>query len=89
MGCMHPIISIQGLNKTYADGFQALKSVDLEVDRGEIFGLLGPNGAGKTTLISTICGITVPSSGTITVGGHDTQTAFRAARSRSAARPMS
>lgn len=77
---MSPIISIQNLSKTYATGFQALKTVDLAIDKGEIFALLGPNGAGKTTLISIVCGIVMPSSGTVTVGGHDIQSDFRAAR---------
>ncbi|MFC3692684.1 ABC transporter ATP-binding protein [Chenggangzhangella methanolivorans] len=77
---MSPIISITGLAKTYATGFQALKSVDLEIEKGEIFALLGPNGAGKTTLISIVCGIVMPSEGTVTVGGHDIQSDFRAAR---------
>jgi len=67
-------------SKAYEGGFNALRSVDLEIEQGEILALLGPNGAGKTTLISTICGITVPTSGAISVGGHDTQTEFRAAR---------
>jgi ABC-2 type transport system ATP-binding protein len=78
---MSAIVSVNNLRKTFAGGFEALKSVNLDIDEGEILALLGPNGAGKTTLISTICGITVPTSGTITVGGHDTQPAFRAARS--------
>ena len=77
---MASIVSVQNLRKTYAGGFEALKSVNLEIEEGEILALLGPNGAGKTTLISTICGITVPTSGTVTVAGHDTQTDFRAAR---------
>jgi ABC-2 type transport system ATP-binding protein len=62
-----PIISIQGLTKTYASGFQALKGIDLEIREGEIFALLGPNGAGKTTLISIICGIVNASAGRVTV----------------------
>ena len=78
---MHPVISIQGLNKTYAGGFQALKSVDLEIDKGEIFGLLGPNGAGKTTLINIVCGIVNPTSGTALVNGCDIITEFRQTRS--------
>ncbi len=78
---MSAIVSVRNLRKAYAGGFEALKSVNLEIEEGEILALLGPNGAGKTTLISTICGITVPTSGTITVGGHDTQSDFRAARS--------
>jgi ABC-2 type transport system ATP-binding protein len=75
-----PIISIAGLSKTYASGFQALKTVDLEIRRGEIFALLGPNGAGKTTLISIVCGIVNPSTGRVTVGGHDIIRDYRAAR---------
>jgi len=76
------IISIQGLTKTYASGFQALKNINLEIRRGEIFALLGPNGAGKTTLISIICGIVNPSTGTVTADGHDIIRDYRAARSR-------
>ena len=64
-------ISIRGISKTYKNGFQALKSVDLDIKRGEIFALLGPNGAGKTTLISIICGIVKPSSGTVHADGAD------------------
>ncbi len=79
---MQPIISIRQLGKTYASGFQALKSVDLDIQRGEIFALLGPNGAGKTTLISIICGIVTPSSGTVTADGHDIVHDFRAARAK-------
>jgi ABC-2 type transport system ATP-binding protein len=78
---MPPIIAISNLSKTYASGFQALKRIDLDIDKGEIFALLGPNGAGKTTLISVICGIVTPSTGTVTVGGHDILTDYRAARS--------
>ncbi len=77
---MPPIISVSNLSKTYASGFQALKSVDLEIRRGEIFALLGPNGAGKTTLISIVCGIVTPSAGSVTVGGHDILGDYRAAR---------
>lgn len=77
---MPSVISIQNLSKTYATGFQALKNINLEIERGEIFALLGPNGAGKTTLISTICGIVRPTSGTVTVDGHDIVTDYRAAR---------
>jgi ABC-2 type transport system ATP-binding protein len=66
-----PMIAIDGLQKTYGSGFEALKNVDLTIEKGEILALLGPNGAGKTTLISAICGITVPTGGSITVGGHD------------------
>jgi ABC-2 type transport system ATP-binding protein len=78
---MQPIISVAQLSKTYASGFQALKSVDLEIRRGEIFALLGPNGAGKTTLINIICGIVNRSAGTVLVDGHDIITDYRAARS--------
>ena len=78
---MPAIISVNKLSKTYASGFQALKSVDLEIRRGEIFALLGPNGAGKTTLIGTICGIVNPTGGKITVDGHDIVADYRAARS--------
>jgi ABC-2 type transport system ATP-binding protein len=77
---MSPIISISKLSKTYASGFQALKSVDLDIAQGEIFALLGPNGAGKTTLISIVCGIVNATSGSVTVGGHDIVRDFRAAR---------
>ena len=77
---MSAIVSVTNLRKAYAGGFEALKSVNLEIEEGEILALLGPNGAGKTTLISTICGITTPTSGSVTVGGHDTQTDYRAAR---------
>src|SRR5262245_669737 len=77
---MQPIISISDLSKTYASGFQALKRVNLDIRRGEIFGMLGPNGAGKTTLISIICGIVTPSAGTVTVDGHDIIKDYRAAR---------
>ncbi|MGE3144619.1 MAG: ABC transporter ATP-binding protein [Pseudorhodoplanes sp.] len=77
---MSPVIRIAGLSKTYASGFRALKDIDLEIGKGEIFALLGPNGAGKTTLISIVCGITNPGSGTVTVGGHDIIRDYRAAR---------
>jgi ABC-2 type transport system ATP-binding protein len=77
---VQPIISIQGLSKTYAGGFQALKSVDLEIGKGEIFALLGPNGAGKTTLISIVCGLVNPTAGVVTADGHDIRKDFRAAR---------
>ncbi len=79
---MQPIISITNLVKTYAGGFRALKGVDLEIRRGEIFALLGPNGAGKTTLINIICGIVTPTSGTVLADGHDIVRDFRAARSK-------
>jgi ABC-2 type transport system ATP-binding protein len=76
------IISIQGLNKTYATGFKALNEINLDIRRGEIFALLGPNGAGKTTLISTICGVVTPSTGRITVDGHDIIKDYRTTRSK-------
>jgi ABC-2 type transport system ATP-binding protein len=79
---MPTIISIKDLSKTYASGFTALKTVNLDIERGEIFALLGPNGAGKTTLIGIVCGILNASTGTITVDGHDIARDFRAARSR-------
>jgi ABC-2 type transport system ATP-binding protein len=75
------IISVSNLSKTFASGLQALKNIDLDIRRGEIFALLGPNGAGKTTLISAICGIVNPTEGGVTVDGHDIITDFRAARS--------
>ena len=74
------IVSIRGLTKTYEGGLQALKRVDLDIRKGEIFALLGPNGAGKTTLINIVCGIVTPSSGTIVAGGHDVLRDYRAAR---------
>jgi ABC-2 type transport system ATP-binding protein len=77
-----PIITIEGLSKTYAGGFQALKGVDLEIRRGEIFALLGPNGAGKTTLIGIVCGLVRRTEGRVTVDGHDIARDFRAARSK-------
>ncbi|POZ51162.1 ABC transporter ATP-binding protein [Methylovulum psychrotolerans] len=76
----NPIIFVRGINKTYSGGFQALKNINLDIKRGEIFALLGPNGAGKTTLISIICGIVNATSGTITADGHDTVRDYRAAR---------
>ncbi len=79
---MKPILSVKNLNKTYASGFQALKNVNLEIRRGEIFALLGPNGAGKTTLISIICGIVQATSGQVLADGHDIQRDFRAARAK-------
>src|SRR5208282_528951 len=78
---MLPAISVSNLSKTYATGLQALKHIQLEIRRGEIFALLGPNGAGKTTLISIICGIVNRSEGTVLVDGHDIVTEYRAARS--------
>src|SRR5256885_2496754 len=77
---MPPIISVKGLEKRYASGLHALKKVDLEIRQGEIFALLGPNGAGKTTLINIVCGIVTPSAGTVSVGGHDIISDWRAAR---------
>ena len=77
---MPAIVSVEAVRKTYASGFEALKGVSLAIEEGEILALLGPNGAGKTTLISAICGITVPTSGRITVGGHDVVTDFRRSR---------
>jgi ABC-2 type transport system ATP-binding protein len=76
------IISIKNLTKTYASGFQALKNVNLEIRRGEIFALLGPNGAGKTTLIAVVCGTVNPSSGSVLADGHDIIKDYRAARSK-------
>ncbi len=78
---MQAVISVTNLSKTYASGFRALKDIDLEIRRGEIFALLGPNGAGKTTLISIICGIVNPGEGTISVDGCDIIADYRAARS--------
>ena len=77
-----PILSIRGLRKAYASGVEALKSVDLDIRRGEIFALLGPNGAGKTTLINIVCGIVTPSGGQVLVDGKDHLTDYRHARSR-------
>jgi ABC-2 type transport system ATP-binding protein len=79
---MEPVISIRNVAKTYASGFQALKLINLEIDRGEIFALLGPNGAGKTTLINIICGIVTASGGTVTADGHDIVRDYRAARTK-------
>jgi ABC-2 type transport system ATP-binding protein len=78
---MQPIISVSNLTKTYASGFQALKNINLDIRKGEIFALLGPNGAGKTTLISIVCGIVTPTSGKVTIDGHDIVNDYRAARS--------
>jgi ABC-2 type transport system ATP-binding protein len=75
-----PILSVRGLTKSYASGTEALKSVDLDIKRGEIFALLGPNGAGKTTLISIICGIVTPTSGQVLIDGKDWQRDYREAR---------
>ncbi|RKR65820.1 ABC-2 type transport system ATP-binding protein [Acidovorax sp. 94] len=74
------IVRVRGVSKTYAGGFQALKNIDLDIRRGEIFALLGPNGAGKTTLISVICGMSNATAGSITADGHDTMHDYRAAR---------
>jgi ABC-2 type transport system ATP-binding protein len=81
MSPLHPILTVSDLSKTYASGFQALRNIDLEIRRGEIFALLGPNGAGKTTLIGIVCGIVNPSSGTVRVDGHDIVRDYRASRS--------
>jgi ABC-2 type transport system ATP-binding protein len=77
---MDVVLSVAGVSKVYASGQRALEPVNLDIRRGEIFALLGPNGAGKTTLISIICGIVTPSTGTVTVLGHDAQKDFRSAR---------
>jgi len=79
---MPPIISVKELTKIYASGFEALKNINLEIRRGEIFALLGPNGAGKTTLINVICGIVNPTRGVVLADGHDIITDFRAARTK-------
>src|SRR5438309_9116129 len=79
---MPAIISVDNVAKTYATGFEALKGVNLEIRRGEILALLGPNGAGKTTLISVVCGIVNPTSGSVSVDGHDIVRDYRAARTR-------
>jgi ABC-2 type transport system ATP-binding protein len=79
---MQPVVSIQGLTKTYKSGLQALKTTDLTIGKGEIFALLGPNGAGKTTLISIVCGIVNPTTGTVVADGHDIRKDYRAARSK-------
>ncbi|MEO9169345.1 MAG: ATP-binding cassette domain-containing protein, partial [Aestuariivirga sp.] len=77
---MAPIISISNLSKTYATGFAALKNINLEINKGEIFALLGPNGAGKTTLISIICGIVTKSTGEVMVGGQSIEAGYRKTR---------
>ena len=79
---MSAILTVSGLTKTYASGLQALKGIDLAIERGEILALLGPNGAGKTTLIGVACGIVTPTSGTVTVDGHDHVRDYREARAR-------
>jgi ABC-2 type transport system ATP-binding protein len=76
------LLSISNLTKTYASGLQALKRIDLEIRKGEIFALLGPNGAGKTTLINIVCGIVTPSSGSVLVDGHDIVRDYRLTRSK-------
>ncbi|WP_097091902.1 ABC transporter ATP-binding protein [Novosphingobium sp. Chol11] len=78
---MASIITVSGLKKSYASGYQALKGIDLEIEEGEIFALLGPNGAGKTTMISIICGNVRPSGGSVTVAGHDIVRSYRGSRS--------
>src|SRR6201994_3690985 len=77
-----PIISVEGLSKTYAGGFQALKDVSLTIEKGEIFALLGPNGAGKTTLIGITCGLVNPTAGRVVADGHDVVRDFKAARTK-------
>jgi ABC-2 type transport system ATP-binding protein len=77
---MASIVAVKDLQKVYGDGFEALKGVSLSIRKGEILALLGPNGAGKTTLISALCGITTPSGGQATIGGHDILSEYRAAR---------
>ena len=77
---MAPIVSIRNLTKTYGNGFQALKGVDLDIRKGEILALLGPNGAGKTTLISIVCGLANPTGGQVLVDGHDVVRDFRKTR---------
>jgi ABC-2 type transport system ATP-binding protein len=79
---VHPIISVRNLTKTYATGFVALKGVNLEIQKGEIFALLGPNGAGKTTLIGITCGTVKPTSGSVIADGHDVVRDYRAARAK-------
>ena len=79
---MQPIISVEGLSKTYAGGFQALNDVSLTIERGEIFALLGPNGAGKTTLIGISCGLVNPTAGRVVADGSDVVKDFRAARQK-------
>jgi ABC-2 type transport system ATP-binding protein len=79
---VEPIILVKDLTKTYASGFQALKKINLEIEKGEIFALLGPNGAGKTTLINVVCGIVNPTAGTVMADGHDIVRDYRAARAK-------
>ena len=80
--CLHPIIAVADLTKTYASGFEALKGINLDIYKGEIFALLGPNGAGKTTLINIVCGIVNASGGTVRADGHDIVRDYRAARAK-------
>src|SRR3954468_24885374 len=77
-----PILAIRGLEKRYASGLHALKRIDLEIRRGEIFALLGPNGGGKSTLISVVCGIVKRTAGTVTVDGHDLVRDYRPSRAK-------
>jgi len=79
---LQPVVAVSNLSKTYASGFQALKNINLDIRRGEIFALLGPNGAGKTTLINIICGIVTPTKGEVLADGHDIVSEYRAARSK-------
>jgi len=79
---MPPVISIANLTKSYASGLQALKGINLDIRRGEIFALLGPNGAGKTTLINVVCGIVTPTTGVVIADGHNIISDYRAARSK-------
>ena len=79
---MAPIITVSKLTKTYASGLHALRNINLEIRRGEIFALLGPNGAGKTTLINVICGIVTPTSGSVVADGDDIISGYRAARAK-------
>jgi len=81
-GELDSVVAIRGLGKRYASGFEALKNVDLEIRRGEIFALLGPNGAGKTTLISIVCGIVTASSGSVSIAGHDIVRDYRITRTQ-------
>jgi ABC-2 type transport system ATP-binding protein len=79
---MKPVISISNLTKSYASGLQALKGINLEINKGEIFALLGPNGAGKTTLINVVCGIVTPTTGSVVADGHDIINDYRRARAK-------
>jgi ABC-2 type transport system ATP-binding protein len=82
VAAMAAVISISGLGKTYPSGLAALRGIDLEIQKGEIFALLGPNGAGKTTLIGVVCGIVTPTEGRVLIDGHDIRTGYREARSK-------